>query len=557
MKNKKKIIGSIISVIASLLIVLGIYYFQLPPINIFAEEFWGFLILAALVISVPLTLVLTSDTTWFPGDVKENKKVKFKPGKKAITAIIIAVAIPVAVLILGGIFSSTFFNAKAYSDIITVETGVFKDDMPQTDSVTNIALMDSASATVLGNRTLGNLSDMVSQYELSDNYTQINYKGKPQKVSNLEYADFFRWINNKDRGIPGYVMVDPVNNTAEYKGLSKSMKYVDSAFFGEDLMRKLRFSYPTKIFGSVYFEIDENGDPFFIVSCMKPKVGLFGAYDVDEVIIFNPCDGSSNKYSVAETPSWIDIVYTGDLASEKYNWHGLYAGGYWNSIIGKVDCKQTTDDYGYITIGDDVWYFTGVTSISSDESNIGFIISNARTGEYKFYPVVGAEEHSAMSAAQGEVQEKGYVASFPSLVNISGEATYIMVLKDAYGLVKLYALVNVEQYNIVATGETQKKAVEAYEKLLRENGVETPEPELPEDKTETHEITVENVRIIDMNGDTVVYITAEDGKVYKAIFKTDESLILIRKGDKVNITCAATDIKDIYTIVSWKKTVNE
>ena len=225
-----------------------------------------------------------------------------------------------------------------------------------------------------------------------------------------------------------------------------------------------------------------------------------------------------------------------------------------NSVIGKVDCKQTTDDYGYITIGDDVWYFTGVTSISSDESNIGFIISNARTGEYKFYPVVGAEEYSAMSAAQGEVQEKGYIASFPSLVNISGEATYIMVLKDAYGLVKLYALVNVEQYNIVATGSTQKEAVEAYEKLLRENGIEDEEPEeLPTDNTEAHELTVEDVIIVPVGGEATAYVTADNGRVYKAIFKNDESLILIRKGDKISVKCLTTDIENIYTIVSWKK----
>ncbi len=559
--NKKKIIACIISVAASLLIIFGIYYVQLPAINIFAEEFWGFLMLAGVIIALPLVIVLKATNSVRMSEIFKNigrpkeykNKVNVNFGKGGIIALALSIGLPLVVLIFGGIFSSTFFNARAYADIITVENGVFNEDMPETDSVTNIALMDSASATVLGNRTLGNLSHMVSQYELSNNYTQINYQGRPQKVANIEYADFFRWINNRDCGIPGFVMVDPVNNTAEYKELSKSMKYVDSAFFGEDLTRKLRFSYPTKIFGSVYFEIDEEGNPYFIVSCMKPRIGLFGAPDVNEVIIFDPCDGSSEIRDVGETPSWIDVVYTGDLASQKYNWHGLYSGGFWNSVISKVDCKQTTDDYGYITIGDDVWYFTGVTSISSDESNIGFIISNARTGEYKFYPVVGAEEHSAMAAAQGEVQEKGYVASFPSLVNISGEATYIMVLKDDYGLVKLYALVNVEQYNIVATGETQKAAIEAYEKLLRTNGIISGTPNVPDSSTETHAVSVDNVAIIPVGGETLVYITGEDGKVYKAFFKNDESLILIRKGDKINIKCSKTDIEGIYALVSWSR----
>ena len=257
-------------------------------------------------------------------------------------------------------------------------------------------------------------------------------------------------------------------------------------------MRKLRFSYPTKIFdGFMSFEIDEDGNPYFIISCLEPKIFPFGAMDVSEVIIFDPCTGESEIYAVEDAPEWVDAVFSGDLAEQKYNWHGTLSGGFWNSIIGNKDCKQTTDDYGYIVIGDDVWYFTGVTSVTSDESNIGFIISNARTGEYKYYPVVGAEEYSAMRAAEGEVQEKGYVASFPSLINVKGQATYIMVLKDAGGLVKLYALVNVEQYGIVATGSTQAEAMKAYKALLVQNGIikdeNEPLPEIPE--VEVGEIT--------------------------------------------------------------------
>ena len=555
--DKRKIIHVIISALAALSIIAVVYYVTLPPLNPYSKDFWSFVGFSAFIISVPITMILASEIFWTPGYRKKkfggNVKIDFKFGKATKTAIFVSAGIPIAVIMIGSIFSSVFFNATSYAEIITVENGVFEEDMPETNSITNIALMDTPSAAVLGDRTLGNLSEMVSQYELSSKYTQINYQKRPQKISNLEYADFFRWVNNRSRGIPGFVMVDPVNNTAEYKSLDTPIKYVDSAYFGEDLMRRLRFDYPTKIFNTVYFEIDEEGDPYFIVSCVKPQVGLFGAYDVSEVIIFNPCDGSSEIYPVSETPSWIDVVYVGDLASQKYNWHGTYSGGFWNSVISKIDCKQTTDDYGYIVIGDDVWYFTGVTSLGSDESNIGFIISNARTGEYKFYSVVGAEEHSAMSAAQGEVQEKGYVASFPSLVNISGEATYIMVLKDAYGLVKLYALVNVEQYNIVATGETQKLAMDAYMKQLRENGIIGATPDVPDDKTESHNITVENVRMIEFGGEMTVYITAEDGKVYKALFESDESLILVRVGDKINVKCTISDIENIYSIISWEQ----
>ena len=550
-QNKKRIIWSCVSVVASLLALALAYYVMLPPINIFSTDFWGFLTLTIIVIGLPLLIINSRERVWY----RENKKKPFKPNLKDIKTkiLLIAILIPVAVIILGSIFSSTFFNARGYAEIISVSDRVFKDDMPVSTSVTNIALMDSESASKLGDRTLGSLADVVSQYDLWDKYTQINYKGAPQKVANLEYGDFFKWLNNRDKGVPGFVMVDPVNTDAKYCKLEKPLKYVESAFFNEDLMRKLRFSYPTKIFDSVYFEVDESGAPYFIVSCKHPKIGLFGAYDINEVIIFDPCDGSSELYSVEETPSWVDVVFTGDLACEKYNWKGLYSNGFLNSIIGNVDCKQTTDDYGYIVIGDDVWYFTGVTSLSSDNSNIGFIISNARTGEYKFYPVIGAEEHSAMSVAQGKVQEKGYTASFPSLVNISGEATYIMVLKDNYGMVQLYALVNVENYSIVATATNQKDVIVEYNKLLRENGINTVPNDTPSEEAKTTTATVNQVRIVNnAEGDPIVYLNTDSG-VFKKSLTADESLILIEEGDVLTIEYTETETDRIYHISKWTK----
>ena len=421
--------------------------------------------------------------------------------------------------------------------------------MPETDTVTNIALMDSDSATTIGNRTLGSLSHVVSQYEVASKYSQINYNGVPKKVANLEYVGFFKWLNNRENGIPGYVMVDPVNISAEYVEFSKPIKYVDSAYFNEDLYRALRFKYPTKIFDlqDVSFEVDEQGNPYYCISCYTPRVGLFGAYDVEELIIFNPLDGSSTLYAVEDVPQWVDVVFDGDLACQKYDWQGIYSGGFINSIIGNKGCKRTTDDFGYLMFDDDVWYFTGVTSVTSDASNIGFILSNARTGEYRFYPVIGAEEHSAMHAAEGEVQEKEYVASFPSLVNISGVPTYIMVLKDNNGLVKLYALVNVRQYTMVATGETQQDAVAAYLKMLSGAGVNTEDPA----ETEQGSVTVADVKFLTLDGSTYAYITAQDGNVYRVAFSEEnEQIVLVCPGDVLEMTWQKGDIRIVR---AWKR----
>lgn len=559
-KQKRILLSALITVVIA---AVG-YYFVLPPINIYAQAFWVSIAFVVLVFGAAYALLGAKSgiKTFFTGktnkgfaDQTKEKKTKTR-GK---IAFFVCLGVPVAVLLIGNLFSSTFFNATAYSNIIEVPEAVFEEDMPESDLVTNISLMDSDSANIIGNRKLGELSEVVSQYQINGSYSQINYGGAPRKVSTLEYVDFFKWMNNRDKGIPGYVAVDPVNFSADYVKFEKSIKYTDSAYFDEDLNRALRFSYPTKIFGTVMFELDEEGNPYYIVSCMAPKIGLFGGMDVSEVIIFNPCDKTSEIYSVDNTPSWVDNVFSGTLASQKYDWFGTLKNGYWNSVIGNKDCKVTTDDYGYIMIGDDVWFFTGVTSVVSDESNIGFIISNARTGEYKFYSVVGAEEYSAMGAAQGEVQEKGYTASFPSLINVSGEATYIMVLKDANGIVKLIALVNVENYGLVATGNTQAEAKQAYVDLLKQEGVLDDEGNKPSGEANEPpapiEVTVKVVKREIYEG--IVYLTCDDGNIYKKQLSEDETMLFIAEGDELKITYLETKTAGIRKLVSWEKVENQ
>lgn len=538
-----------------------LYYVFLPPVNLRTRQFWLFLIAVLLIFGIPFGIIDLSALDNLDPKVRKRKEKRLgkeavKPvfKKNAVTVIYIsAVGIMIAVVLLGTLFSSVVFNAKAYSEIINVEDREFADDMPTTDEVKNIALMDTDSAKMLGNRKLGALANVVSQFCVNESYTQINFNSSPKKVAPLEYDGFFKWLNNRKDGIPGYIMVDAIENYAEYCETDGGMVYSESAYFSEDLRRALRFAYPTKIFGNISFEVDEDGDPYYVVSCENPKVGLFGAQDIVEVILFNPIDGSHELMALEDVPKWIDIVFDGDLACQKYDWKGIYSGGFFNSLIGNKGCKQTTDDFGYIMLDDDVWYFTGVTSVTaSDASNIGFIISNARTGEYKFYSVIGAEEHSAMGAAEGEVQEKEYVASFPSLINVAGQPSYIMVLKDAHGLVKLYALVNVQQYNMVATGETQADAIRAYIKTLAQNGIDVSGSY---DSATYEKIVISDIKYLTVSGSTTVYITADNGNVYKMDFNSkNEAIILKKVGDVVYVNATETDIAGLYSVTSFSTT---
>jgi hypothetical protein len=508
-------------------VIGGFYYAYFPAINIHLEIFWTTLIVVFL--SLAIILGAKSSISQMVGRLSKKPSIKEFSWFAKLCSVLVIVC--VGVLIVGSALGATLFRSRAYANLLPVDKREFTEDIEQSDQVTDIALMDTESARIFGNRKIGSLSDVVSQYEIEADYTQISIKGQPMKVSGLKYASFFKWWNNRNSGVPGYVQVNPVNSEAKYVKLTKPMKYVPSAYFNYNLQRHVQLTYPTKIISGYKFEVDDDGNPYYICPTMTARVGLFGGIDVNGVIICDPIDGECQYYAIGDCPSWVDSVYDGHLLTKKYNWHGMLSGGYINSIIGQKGCKQATDDFGYKIIGDDVWVYTGVTSANGDQSNIGFVMMNQRTSEARYYQVSGAEEHSAMSAAEGEVQEKGYKASFPSLINVSGTPTYIMVLKDAGGLVKLYAMVNVEQYNIVATATSQTKVFEEYKTLLASDGkLETEENDLKEDT-----ITVQSVEYIDSDDGTMVYIKDTNHQVYKQAFKEDESLIRISAGDVLHV----------------------
>ena len=286
---------------------------------------------------------------------------------------------------------------------------------------------------------------------------------------------------------------------------------------------------------------------------MTAKIGLFGGFDVNGVVICDPCTGDCKKYDLDEIPRWVDRVYDGDLIERKYNWYGMLSDGFWNSIIGQKDCKKTTEDYGYKVIDNDVWIYTGVTSVIDDSSNIGFVMVNARTGKASYFNVAGAEEFSAMEAAEGQVQNLGYDAAFPSLINIDGRPTYFMVLKDKGNLVKQYALVDVKKYSIVATGTTQKDTLNTYRKLMKENGIITEIKKENLSEQYAHEfVTVKDIKYVNVTDGTFVYITDTNGNVYKEKFSDDETLVFIQQNDIIEIYYEENQDTGIREIEEWK-----
>lgn len=539
-KTKTPVKKTIISLIIVAVLEFAAFYAFLPPLNIHSMEFWQFQGVFAVMFLI-LTFTMPKET---------DSGLKYNIVSKIVGIVII---IGVILVIVGNIVSAKIFNAGKYSSLIDIKDTKFENIIKPTDTITDVALMDTDSAKVVGQRAIGALSDVVSQYEISEEYSQIALKGEPMKVASLEYAGFFKWFNNRKDGIPGYVLVDAVDFEANYVKLEKPIKYTPSGWFNDNLERHMRFKYPTAIFEGYYFELDEEGKPYYICPTMTAKVGMFAGYDVNGVVICDPCTGDCVKYDLDKVPNWVDRVYDGDLIQQKYNWYGELSDGFWNSIIGQKDCKKATEDYGYKVMDNDVWIYTGVTSVIDDSSNIGFVMVNARTGKASYFNVAGAEEFSAMEAAEGQVQNLGYDAAFPSLINIDGRPTYFMVLKDKGSLVKQYALVDVKKYSIVATGTTQKDTLNTYRKLLKENGISAKTSTESMEKQYAHQqVTVKNIRFANIGEDTYVYITDQNGNVYKEKFADDETLIFIQENDVIDIYYEETQETKIRTIEEWK-----
>lgn len=516
----KKAKLKVMAVLAVLILAAAYYYAALPALNLHSADMWMFLIM--LVLAAGAAYILKKRPTRF-----ELKKLK---GFKIIEVILLLL---VGAYVIGSLLSSPIVNAKKYQKLLDVQDGEFIKDIEEL-SFDQIPLLDRDSAQILGNRKMGSMVDMVSQFEVDDLYSQINYQDRPVRVSPLRYASLIKWFTNLREGIPAYIKIDMATQNTELVKLSEGMKYTTSDHFNRNIYRHLRFRYPTYIFNELSFEIDDDGVPYWICPVRKYNIGLFGGITVGRVILCNAITGETRDYAIEEVPEWIDRAYSADLLVELYDYYGTLKHGYFNSVLGQKDCLITTNGYNYLAIDDDVWVYTGVTSVSGDQSNVGFVLMNQRTMETKFYAIEGATETSAMSSAEGQVQNLKYQATFPLLLNISGEPTYFIALKDDAGLVKKYAMVNVQKYQIVAIGDTVSSCEASYTDLMYENGIKAVAEDTREIETVTANISRIVQGVIDGNSHYFVMLEGSDD-IFDISIAEYISIIGFDVGDKVTI----------------------
>lgn len=543
-------------IVLALLVIAGAYWWFHPAINIRSTDFWGFVF---IVILLPLFLVFWMRSKQYKTGTKEVTK---NEGKAKTFRILSFVPVAVVALVaIGALMSMAIFpgNAEKYSNVLKTDTLEFAQDIKEVN-YSEIPVIDRDSAILLGNREMGSIPEYVSQFEVSNLYSQINYQGTPVRVSPLGYADLFKWFTNREGGIPAYALVNMTTQDAEIVRLGDSpIHYSQSEPLVRNIDRHVQLSYPFYMFGEKSFEIDEDGHPWWICPVKDFTIGLFGGETISRVVLCDATTGETQDLAVADCPEWVDRVFPAELLIQQYNWWGAYNNGWLNSFLGQEGVVRTTPGtdgtlgYNYIAKDDDVWVYTGVTSATADNSIIGFVLVNQRTQESHFYSVSGATEDSAMQSAEGQVQNLRYTSTFPLLINVSNQPTYFMALKDGAGLVKKFAMIDIQRYQNVAVGDTVADTQKAYEALLATNGVVAESGDGATDVV-TVKGTIRSMNQAVIEGNTHFYLTVEgeDGSIFDFALPGLLDIVGYKVGDEINFTyveAAGSNVSPAYEIL--------
>jgi len=527
-----------IAIILAIVILLAAYWWFHPPISINSPDTWLFV---GIFILAPLFLFFrVKSRTYQTGNAKTTANAGKAKQFQVLSFVPVAV---VALGLIGALMSLTLFpgNAAKFANVLKVEPLDFAQDIQEVNYA-EIPIIDHSSAVLLGNREMGTIADYVSQFEVDSLYSQINYKGTPVRVSPLGYADLFKWLTNRGEGIPAYALVDMTTQDAEIVRLpdGMGMKYTASEPLARNIDRYVQLKYPFYIFDEKSFEIDEDGQPWWICPVRSYTIGLFGGETISRVVLCNASTGECEDLAIEDVPQWVDRAYPAELLIAQYNWYGSYQDGWFNSWLGQAGVVQTTPGtngmagYNYIAKDDDVWVYTGVTSATSDSSIVGFVLVNQRTAEAHYYSVAGATEVSAMGSAEGQVQNLRYTSTFPLLINVNNQPTYFMALKDAAGLVKKFAMIDIQRYQNVAVGDTVMETQKSYETLLVTNGALTPGEDIAPDSYKNAQGNIRTMTQAVIEGNTHIYVTleGEDG-IYDFVIPSQIEIVGYQTGDDI------------------------
>jgi hypothetical protein len=518
----------ILSPLLFLVIIFLFLYFGHPVLN------YGFIQLPViLLILIILGMLLFSKVGLTP----DGKKFRFisKPNKIFGWLLVLLV---VYMTIVPLVTSAPIFHSDDYQKMIgKVDTGKKISNHIAPISIDEIRVVDEPLAYLLGEKILGSQPALGSQVEIGD-FTIQKVNHELYWVAPLLHTGFFKWFSNSE-GTPGYVMVSATNErdvklVEKVNGKQIKIKYQPAAFFGSQIERHLYFNgYMTVGLEDFNFEIDDSGRPFWVVTTYTKKVG-FAGNDATGVVVVDAQTGAITQYGIEQAPAWVDRVQPISFIKEQLSDWGDYVHGYWN--WSNRDKLMITEDltlvYGQ---NNRSYWYTGISSVGKEESAVGFVLVDTRTKETTVYGQSGATEFAAQSSAEGKVQEKGYRASLPIPYNINNIPTYVMTLKDEGGLVKMYAMVSINDYTIVGVGNSMREALSAYKSVYNMAGNKI-NPN-SQDNRKSLKTVVSRIQSDVKNGNSFYYFTVKDyPNIFVGSSQLSNELPVTKEGDSIYIS---------------------
>ena len=533
----------IFSIFFLLLFGFLLFYINLPVIN---YGFTGFAIILLLLVILGIVFSLGLIV------LQKTKQVKIvnRPNKFLY---VLAGVLLVYCIVLPFVTSLKVFRSDSFQKLIgKVNNGQKITNHIAPISIDKIRVVDEELAHLLGEKILGSQPALGSQVELGDFCIQ-KVNDNLYWVAPLLHSGFLKWLNNQD-GTAGYVMVSATNErdvklVQHVNGTAIKIRYQPSAYFGSDLHRHAYFNGNATVgLTDFSFEIDDTGKPFWVITKYVKKIGFSGK-EATGVIVVDAQSGVINEYSIAETPKWVDRIQPLDLIEDQLNDWGEYVHGYWN--FANQDKLQITEGLTlvYGENNKSYWY-TGLTSVGKDESAVGFVLVDTRSKETTFYKQSGATEYAAQSSAQGKVQEKGYKASLPIPYNINNIPTYVMTLKDAGGLVKMFAMVAISDYTIVGVGNTMRETLTSFKNVynMADNKIN---PNSVSNKKSLKSI-VTRIQNDVKNGNSFYYFKVKDyPNIFVGSSQISYQLPMTMVGDSIKISFDI-DLEEVIDVSSFE-----
>ncbi len=427
-----------------------------------------------------------------------------------------------------------FLHAEEYSNLIEINEASFVNDINTVD-INSLPIVDKSYGAKLGTLKLGEYPGIGSEFQPGD-YSDIIYQGRQYLVAPLEYRGFFKWTSNKDTGTPGYILIDKVTSETKLINLRETtgegLKFVPSAFFGQDLSRHAYYNGLNKYrLENIFFEIDEEGMPFYVMQYSLPTIFINGGNKIDKIAVVNAIDGEINIYEPSQVPDWVESVYPNSLMFEHLNYWGSLQDGWLNSIFAQRGVLQTSTGTRVVMNEGELFYFTGLTSAGNDESTIGFIYTNMRTYETKLYRFPGATEEAAMNKALTLIPQTNISTSFPIPMNVLNTPTYYILIKGEDGRIIRHVFIKIQDLEFTSISEVSKS--DAYNRYITKLNED-------DDGLSDNIIgTIDQITSYVVGGNTIYWIEIEDSwyMINVANFTNLEMQYFISKqiGDEIEI----------------------